>query len=933
MYFHSIALQCLPMVYLLFTEFIDGDSRGPKEVEPARSASTLGRCDGIELTQERVALAVDAVTIPCEGRRRDDTRESRRCEHMDELESFNNIEPFRMDNENTGETGNGRNDLRLYESFCETEFDLVGDQRENETAETSPEQAARPGPRYACYGTTSSKPASERETSPAYSQCSERSTNRASRERRKNSESPTAASTRTNKRRVTTTRCAVRSDGPTAGTSRPRSPSRTARVHLPKPSGQNREGLLITIHNRVDKRTGDASVREIQDHSYSRVHGPRAHDGKENRTVDRPKPNLIGIEKYLQPRSKTEDYRSSERKPKDKKRSRVEQEQDHQSEYRDTSYQERNYVQAQKRKRREIPSCRDNAESGGSKTLRSPVRSDLFSDVSNDDRSELDGALRDKQSQRDHTESERQVRKSPTKEQWELEDGGREENVVPNETQPSSSRESQPTTTTTTGGARGRGNRAGATSSIDPDSGTYVGPGGIRLYTFIVHGVDGSKFGYVDGKRRKCRPNYIWFDHGDHIHVAYVSTVGNYRRSLARIQDDMDLSPAARTQSQVTLVQIHRTPNHFIMYLARKGMKTVTVVGKGLDKDPKLRDLFADLLKTTEVDDELDHEPCQQYFEEKRTDRRKAELMKFTGYRKCSNHFIPFIRDNNITTMEQLMRAKTFEETVEYYNQWGPNWKVHVEELIKLYNNDLRAIIRAKTYWSLIKEEVKDKTCDASELKWVKDLFKANEINLVDILAKFVIVREGMMKKRNTLVLCGPANCGKSMIIDWLTKCLKPVVLPKQADLGPFFFSKLVSATSVLLEEPLIWHMNVNAYKTLLGGESYSTDVKNKDMQDIARLPFFITTNETSLGQHCDPINQEALASRCFQFLFKAQIIHGDTQGTIVKHANENISSVPLHKLMLYNKVRIENRISTLLREDRERAIRERRSVTDQQDE
>lgn len=119
-------------------------------------------------------------------------------------------------------------------------------------------------------------------------------------------------------------------------------------------------------------------------------------------------------------------------------------------------------------------------------------------------------------------------------------------------------------------------------------------------------------------------------------------------------------------------------------------------------------------------------------------------------------------------------------------------------------------------------------------------------------------------QKINTLVLEGPTNAGKSLLLDIIIKELQPEEIPRESDNSAFHLDQLPNAT---FEEPIITPSNVGTWKLLLEGKQIKTDVKHKDKEAIKRVPIWITT-ATPLDDNVDKHERVQLQQRYKLFRF-----------------------------------------------------------------
>lgn len=162
------------------------------------------------------------------------------------------------------------------------------------------------------------------------------------------------------------------------------------------------------------------------------------------------------------------------------------------------------------------------------------------------------------------------------------------------------------------------------------------------------------------------------------------------------------------------------------------------------------------------------------------------------------------------------------------------------------------------------------------------------------------------------LVINGPTNCGKTMVIRALTKPLHPAVINRQGENSSFYFETLLSAKICLMEEPTIGSHNVNTFKQLLGGEDYKSDRKGQSAAVIKRIPFFITTNDLELGQSASQIDRDALKTRYFEHQFTTQVNNNKNITNGYKMAPNIVDYRDILYLVHINRSKIEECISRI---------------------
>lgn len=97
--------------------------------------------------------------------------------------------------------------------------------------------------------------------------------------------------------------------------------------------------------------------------------------------------------------------------------------------------------------------------------------------------------------------------------------------------------------------------------------------------------------------------------------------------------------------------------------------------------------------------------------------------------------------------------------------------------------------------------------------------------------------------KRNTLILQGTPNAGKTHVMQTIWQCF--TIHTRLLQDGIFTFANLVNSDCALWEEPLITPDNVDMCKLAMEGHSnMSVAVKNQTSQQLTKwVPMIITTN------------------------------------------------------------------------------------------
>ena len=118
-------------------------------------------------------------------------------------------------------------------------------------------------------------------------------------------------------------------------------------------------------------------------------------------------------------------------------------------------------------------------------------------------------------------------------------------------------------------------------------------------------------------------------------------------------------------------------------------------------------------------------------------------------------------------------------------------------------------------------------------------------------------------EKKNTFVLYGPSNTGKSSFIRPLLQLL---VYGEVTNSNSFMWQHCINKDILLWEEPLIGSSEIDKCKLVFEGTSTDVAIKFKEPARLYRTPVFITTNHT-LWRFCD--NERAVfENRCTIYTF-----------------------------------------------------------------
>lgn len=446
-------------------------------------------------------------------------------------------------------------------------------------------------------------------------------------------------------------------------------------------------------------------------------------------------------------------------------------------------------------------------------------------------------------------------------------------------------------------------------------------------YSFIVHYptdvLDYLSKTFSKKKASRARPDYGYAIHGNtqptgHIHILFESWPGNCKRTRERIVDDLPTHDTRNADANTTVTKI-RNREHFLCYLARKGLRTVYTVGNGFRK---LIDALQTFKKDMDVTDSTTS--CIQYINEKRKTRTipltidetdGPEDSGTTVYTKMYDTILPYIQQYKPSNFTELSRAMDKNTQIYLLKAYGPRYTSFAREMVHMHNTHNNQQLRQTTYWDLVNSYVEKHPEEITPAitNWIDNLFETNSINKIEFLAKLILIADKKLTKVNSFILRGEVNTGKSLLLTLLTECMNPSILMRQGDASQFYLQNLVNSPAVIFEDPTINTININTMKLLMGGEKVATDVKNANTHIIQRLPCFFTTN-TMLGIDCDQIHREALQIRSYEFILNQQIRSSTTRGNIPP-APVHLTPTHLYKYILQLKNEIDDKANKIVEE------------------
>lgn len=410
-------------------------------------------------------------------------------------------------------------------------------------------------------------------------------------------------------------------------------------------------------------------------------------------------------------------------------------------------------------------------------------------------------------------------------------------------------------------------------------------------YTFILHKENQAADWKQSASHHKQAPNFISFDHGDHLHIVYPGTKSgnNITRSRTRIIKYLGATPEGSTEAIATTVKVKWIRN-FLLYCIRYGIETTALYGSTIRSTlSEVNNLFKELFSAEDPNNIIQN-MCPGY-EERGKERRHRNRGK-----KMEN-LVDIIRSNiakyQVETAQQWENKVPKSIKLRLLKEYGLSYETYVQKCVRYNRADKVNDINEKTLTEFMIEHVKGIVDDEKEsfdfihnsdnleiIRWIQIYFVKNEIDAHEVFAWNECIKTKRYQKINGLIYEGPTNAGKSLINDNIVRFnLKPEVIPKQNDNSSFHLDQLPAASSVIFQEPFITPVNVGTWKELLEGAEIKVDQKNKDKEPIPRVPIFITT-ASDICKNVDNYESLQIRQRIVRFKLKCTIHHKDDEFT-----------------------------------------------------
>lgn len=240
----------------------------------------------------------------------------------------------------------------------------------------------------------------------------------------------------------------------------------------------------------------------------------------------------------------------------------------------------------------------------------------------------------------------------------------------------------------------------------------------------------------------------------------------------------------AAGSAEITITcQPVRFLKRFILYCIRYGLKTFNFYGTKIGEELKKIDDIARELTRTGVE-EVDLGECKKYIEERKQEKHRIGSEK---RKNIVDVIALLIEENNIGTFAEWELKIEYDTKEQLLKDFGLQVDTYASKIIKNKRNNKTSMYKYDSYEKITIRDLDDKYANNLEnrinaIKWIYDLFDKNNINIIEFFAWTTAIKNMDFVKINGLVLEGPTNAGKSLIIDNTIRPLKPEDIPRERE-------------------------------------------------------------------------------------------------------------------------------------------------------
>ncbi|KAL7645404.1 UNVERIFIED_CONTAM: hypothetical protein RMT77_003790 [Armadillidium vulgare] len=420
------------------------------------------------------------------------------------------------------------------------------------------------------------------------------------------------------------------------------------------------------------------------------------------------------------------------------------------------------------------------------------------------------------------------------------------------------------------------------------------------FYTFVMEGKPILPAKNIDNNI----PKFIVVDHNDHTHIAFYSSTNNASGRGKRVWNF--IKPVDEDR------QIQRTPTlrisdeefkDWVLVLVKDGIKYISYFG---EEDATFKHVANTQYSFINESSEIG--PCKY-----RTGRPEKTIIRKKSKNELDYEYVwDIAAEKNVRTPDELYEAMSEWELKQYYGHFGTS----LNQKTKIIMRNLNLVRHREELDESIVERfirTEPKKIVHSELEiWLDNFFSLNKLNMINFLAWFIIIADRRFMKINTLVIRGPPNSGKSVVLNTLLEgenFARFVRGGKQ-----MMLENLLDKNYGLYEEPDVPSRLSNTFKLLFEGTPIAINVKRNDSRTLQRTPMFISTNHPLEDSVC-PTDKIAFRTRFKEFVFNSPIEHEN-------YAFENPLEAPprriTHDLWVHifkkNRIQLEEEVERILK-------------------
>lgn len=221
---------------------------------------------------------------------------------------------------------------------------------------------------------------------------------------------------------------------------------------------------------------------------------------------------------------------------------------------------------------------------------------------------------------------------------------------------------------------------------------------------------------------------------------------------------------------------------------------------------------------------------------------------------------------------KDVMKLIALMEKHEVYTKQDLFCAARIDMLPLMHKGNLNQMIENAALYINTKADPKqlyDRFREKDMAGWetVIDILRYQNLDVLQFCTDFYHWFFHIDNKRNTFVLHGPSNTGKSTFIRPLCSLLK---YGEIAQAGEFMFMPCLNKEIVLWEEPLISPDYADKCKLLFEGAVQMINVKHNPQRKLHRVPVFITTNHTLWGK----CNKDEVPFKNRIYLYEFNYVH-----------------------------------------------------------